>query len=167
MNFRKILQNYTRCYNHKKYWKRRFAIYNPNISRIKKAFYLYYIKRTEGKQGAYLGTKTENGKCNFKDSPILPHGLIGIVISAQSIIGSNCQIGHQVTIGRSKGQSPTIGDNCFIGPGAKIFGGVHIGNNVRIGANCIVCTDIPDNATVVLDKPRIIIKEENYKYSIL
>jgi len=35
---------------------------------------------------------------------------------------------------------------------------IHIGNNVKIGANCIVTSDIPDNATVVMDKPRIIIK---------
>lgn len=35
---------------------------------------------------------------------------------------------------------------------------VHIGNNVKIGANCVVVEDIPDNATVVLQKPRIILK---------
>lgn len=59
---------------------------------------------------------------------------------------------------------PIIGDNVYIGPGAKIFGGIQIGNNVRIGANCIVFQDIPDNATVVLEKPRIIVKEQGYEY---
>lgn len=63
---------------------------------------------------------------------------------------------HQVTIGRSRGKAPVIGDNVFIGPGAKIFGGIRVGNNVKIGANCVVFQDVPDNSTVVLDKPRII-----------
>ena len=57
-------------------------------------------------------------------------------------------ISHQVTIGRSKNLVPVIGDNVYIGPGAKIFGGIRVGNNVRIGANCIVFQDIPDNAVV-------------------
>lgn len=166
MNLQVIFKNYVRNYNHDKYWKIRFRLYDPKISKVKKFYYLWYLKKTEAKSGAYLGTDTEDGKCNFKSVPILPHGLIGIVISGQSRIGLSCQIEHQVTIGRSKGKSPTIGDNCFIGPGAKIFGGITIGNNVRIGANCIVFEDVPDNATVVMNKPRIIIKEEKYKYSI-
>ncbi|MBQ1977727.1 MAG: serine O-acetyltransferase, partial [Ruminococcus sp.] len=70
----------------------------------------------------------------------------------------------QVVIGSnndkdSKGYgAPVIGNNVLIGAGAKIIGNVKIGNNVKIGANCCVATDIPDNATVVMEKPRIIIK---------
>lgn len=52
----------------------------------------------------------------------------------------------------------SIGDNVMIGAGAKIIGKVKIGSNVKIGANWIVVEDIPDNATVVMHKPRIIIK---------
>ena len=86
----------------------------------------------------------------------------GIFISYKAKIGNNCVIYQQVTIGSntladSKNiGAPTIGNDVFIGAGAKIIGNVHIGNNVRIGANCIVCEDIPDNATVVLEKPLII-----------
>lgn len=95
-----------------------------------------------------------------------PHGLNGILISAGAKIGSNCTIFHQVTIGSNtlKGSkhngSPQIGNNVYIGAGAKVIGGVKIGDNVRIGANCVVTEDIPDNATVVLNKPRIIIHNE-------
>lgn len=42
----------------------------------------------------------------------------------------------------------------------------YIGNNVRIGANCIVFFDVPDNATVVLEKPRVIMKEKGYEYYV-
>ena len=56
------------------------------------------------------------------------------------------------------GKGPIIGDNVFIGAGAKIIGNVKIGNNVKIGAGSVVVEDIPDNCTVVMHKPRIIQK---------
>ena len=51
-----------------------------------------------------------------------------------------------------------IGDNVMLGAGSKVLPGVTIGNNVKVGANCVVVEDIPDNATVVLPKPRIILR---------
>lgn len=77
----------------------------------------------------------------------------GIVINPQSVIGKNCNLSHEVTIGTSnRGQKrgvPTIGDNVYIGPGAKLFGAIKIGNNVAVGANCVVTKDVPDNGIVV------------------
>jgi serine O-acetyltransferase len=79
----------------------------------------------------------------------------GIVVASEARIGSNVEISHQVTIGIS-GQGdrrgcPTIGNNVYIAPGAKIFGKIRIGDNVKIGANAVVHKDVPDNAVVVLD----------------
>lgn len=56
--------------------------------------------------------------------------------------------------------SPHIGDRCYIGAGAKIIGDITVGENCRIGANAVVVQDIHDNATVVLQKPRVICHEE-------
>lgn len=104
-------------------------------------------------------------RCQMPDIPTFPHGLCGIFVSQGAKIGKNCVIFHQVTIGSntlpgSSGQgAPTLGDNVYIGCGAKIIGNVKIGNNVRIGANCVVTRDVPDNATVVLEKPRVILRE--------
>lgn len=53
------------------------------------------------------------------------------------------------------------GDNCLIGAGAKLIGGIHIGNNVKIGAGCVVVDDVPDGATVVMQKARMIVKQES------
>jgi serine O-acetyltransferase len=76
-----------------------------------------------------------------------------IVVNPDAIIGNNCNISQGVTIGQSnRGKRkgcPTIGNEVNISPGAKIFGNIKIGNNVAIGANCVVTRDIPDNAVVV------------------
>lgn len=98
---------------------------------------------------------------------VFPHGITGIFISSGAQIGLNCVIFHQVTIGSNTLKNskqygaPRIGDNVYIGTGAKIIGNVYIGNNVRIGANAVVVTDIPDNATVVNQPSRVIIKNGN------
>lgn len=77
----------------------------------------------------------------------------GIVVNPLAVIGKNCNISHEVTIGSSnRGQKrgvPVIGDNVYIGPGAKIFGNIRIGNNVAVGANCVVSKDVPDNGIIV------------------
>jgi serine O-acetyltransferase len=56
---------------------------------------------------------------------------------------------------------PIIGDNVEIYPGAKIIGNISIGNNVKIGANAVVSFDVPDNSTVIVEKPRVILKERD------
>lgn len=77
----------------------------------------------------------------------------GIIVNHSTIIGKNCNISQGVTLGvKNRGNnigSPIIGDNVYLGPGVKIFGKVNIGNNVAIGANCVVTKNIPDNSVVV------------------
>lgn len=68
-------------------------------------------------------------------------------------IGSECCIYHQVTIPAG---NVVVGDKVTFFPGAKVIEGIMIGDNCRIGANVVVCEDIPDNATVVPQKARII-----------
>lgn len=165
-NLVKCIKSYVNGFDYEKYWKRRFAVYDNSTNFFIKVYYKYYVKKVDAKQGAYLGFFSSDGKCNFAEPPKLGHGLLGVIIAGEAKIGKNCFIEHQVTIGRSRGGVPTIGDNVYIGPGAKIFGNIHIGNNVRIGANCVVFEDVPDNATIVLPRPRIIDKQENYQYDI-
>ena len=76
-----------------------------------------------------------------------------IIIGKDVVIGSYCNISQGVTIGQAGRDgmqlSPTIGDRVYMGPGAKIFGGIRIGDNVAIGANAVVLKDLPENATAV------------------
>lgn len=90
---------------------------------------------------------------------------LGIVIHSNSVIGKNCLIAQNVTIGRNFGDTlvPVIGDNVYVGAGSVIFGEISIGNNVIIGSNSVVNKTIPDNA-VVVGNPAKIIKYINLPY---
>ena len=64
------------------------------------------------------------------------------------------------------GKAPTIGDNCFIGPGAKLFGDIKIGDNVAIGANAVVNKDFGDNVTIAGVPAKVVSKKgTNGKFS--
>jgi serine O-acetyltransferase len=97
----------------------------------------------------------------FAGEPCFPHGERGIFVSGGAKIGRNCVIFQQVTIGSntvagSRGfGSPVIGDDCYIGAGAKIIGKVRIGDRVRIAANATVLQDVPDDSVVVTGPPEL------------
>ena len=81
---------------------------------------------------------------------------IGTVISANKI-GENCSIIAAVTIGmRNEHAFPRIGNNVFIGAGARVLGDITIGDDVVIGANAVVIDDLPAGATAVGIPARII-----------
>jgi len=75
-----------------------------------------------------------------------------MVIHQSCTIGDDCIIRQGVTIGSADvfeaDGGPILGDHVDIGAGAAIIGKVRIGNNVRIGPNAVVMTDVPDNSTV-------------------
>ena len=76
---------------------------------------------------------------------------IGIVIHPKAIIGKNCSIYQNVTIGtdgKSPENIPTIGDNVIIYANAVLFGKINVGNNAKIGAGSVVTHDVPENAVV-------------------
>lgn len=88
----------------------------------------------------------------------IPHP-VGTVINVK-YMGENCNVIAAVTIGmRNEWAFPAIGDNVFIGAGARILGAIQIGDNAKIGANAVVVHDVPANATVV-GVPAHIIKIE-------
>jgi serine O-acetyltransferase len=74
---------------------------------------------------------------------------VGTVIQAKRI-GSNCSIVSCVTIGmRNEWAFPILEDNVFIGAGARVLGGITIGEGAVIGANAVVIKDVPPRATAV------------------
>lgn len=101
------------------------------------------------------------------DAPlILPHGVSGIFLTQSAKVGRNVVIFQQVTIGANTIENsktygaPSIGNDVYIGAGAKIIGNVNVADNCRIGANAVVVENVPYNSLVVSDKPKIIVKEQ-------
>lgn len=84
-----------------------------------------------------------------------------IVLNPMTVIGKNCTLRHGVTVGNRQtvDDVPVIGDHVDIGAGAKILGKIRIGNNVSIGANAVVITDVPDNYIAVGVPARIFPKK--------
>jgi serine O-acetyltransferase len=88
-----------------------------------------------------LGTRIAGGL-------LLPHPN-GIVIHSATVIGPNCLIFQQVTLGAGPASAQIIGGHVDIGAGAKVLGDLSIGNHARIGANAVVLADVPPYATAV------------------
>ena len=91
---------------------------------------------------------------------IFQHNGVGVVVSDHAVIGDNCIIYQNVTIGVLKDgfvSAPVIHDGVEIGAGAILLGGITIGKNAKIGAGAVVINDVPDEATAVGVPAHIII----------
>jgi serine O-acetyltransferase len=83
----------------------------------------------------------------------------GIIISGDAVFGNDCILRNGVTVGlRSTGEpgSPVIGNRVDIGAGAKLLGPIRVGDDVAIGANAVVITDVPSNSIAVGVPARIL-----------
>ena len=107
----------------------------------------YISEKAKRKTGIEIHPGATIGKRLFID-----HGT-GVVIGETAIVGNDVTLFHGVTLGgtgKEKGKRhPTIGNNVFIGSGAKVLGNIIIGNNVKIGANAVILKDVPSNVTIV------------------
>lgn len=81
------------------------------------------------------------------------------------LCGKNLHIKHNVTLGNNHGDIPTIGNDVSIGCGACVLGGITIGDNVNIGANCVLVKDVPSNCTVI-GNPAIIVKQNGKRVHV-
>ena len=94
----------------------------------------------KGETNLYINTKQIGG--GF----LIQHGFATIITADR--IGSNCKILQQVTVGYNGDKCPIIGNNVLICAGAKVIGGVTIGDNCIIGANAVVVKDVPSGSIV-------------------
>jgi serine O-acetyltransferase len=93
--------------------------------------------------GCVIGTKA-----SFGPGFVLIHP-IGVVINSSVRGGSNVWLESSVVIGDNRGKSPILGNDIFVGSGAKIIGGVVIGDGAAIGANAVVTRSVDAGVTAV------------------
>ena len=79
---------------------------------------------------------------------LLPHPN-GVVIHPDAEIGPNCLIFQQVTVGMTGNAVPSLGGHVDLGAGAKVLGGIHVGNHCRVGANSVLLIDVPAGTVAV------------------
>ncbi len=113
-----------------------------------------WLRRLRFRFGVDLPASTRVGSGLYMNHPS------GIVVHSEAVIGRDCNLSQDVTLGEAnRGRNagfPTIGDGVYIGPGAKIVGAVHVGDDSAIGANCVVTRDVPPHSVVVGVPGRVI-----------
>lgn len=110
--------------------------------KIKKMYYKLVFHKMSIKLGVFIPPNC------FDEGLSIAHAMC-IVVHHNAKIGKNCRIHEMVNIGATNGsdKAPVIGNNVFIGTGAKIIGDVKIADNVVIGANAVVVHDILEEGT--------------------
>lgn len=124
--------------------------------------YYYYLEYRYKKLSIKLGFTIP--KNVFGSGLAIPH-YGTIVVNSRAKVGKNCRIHVGVNIGASGGkpEAPIIGDNVYIGPGAKIFGNIKIADNIAIAANASVGKSFNEENIVVGGVPAKKIKEFDIK----
>lgn len=128
----------------------RHRLYKKRIPFLPKLLYWFdrIVFSTEIPSGVDVGNGT-----------VFVHLGLGVVLHNRTVIGENCKIYQNVTIGsRNSIGPPSIGNNVLIGTGAIILGRITIGDGASIGAGAVVLKDVPAGATVVGNPARIVTK---------
>ncbi|TFG63652.1 MAG: serine O-acetyltransferase [Nitrospirales bacterium] len=124
-------------------WNRNLPFFPRLISQIAR-----WLTGVEIHPGATIGT-------GF----FIDHGM-GVVIGETTEIGDYVTLFQGVTLGgtgKERGKRhPTLGNHVVVGAGAKVLGGIRIGDNVKVGANAVVLRSVPANSTVVGNPGRIV-----------
>ncbi|RRO22859.1 serine O-acetyltransferase [Flavobacteriaceae bacterium 14752] len=152
-------------------WKFQILLRKCEYYRNKNGVFKLYLK--------YL--RLRKNKLAYKLGLDIPENVFGpglrinhfgnIVINGKCRIGMWCDIHQGVNIGASnptnkdsnETYTPKIGNNVWIGPGAKIYGPINVGSNVQIGANAVINKSFQSEVTVA-GVPAKVISEKGTSY---
>ena len=136
---------------------------NCKKNRLYRLYLAYSYKKMSVKLGFYIPINT------FGPGLSIAH-YGSIVINEGAKVGSNCRIHVGTNIGTSAGfrdQAPIIGDNCYIGPGAKLFGKIYIGDDSVIAANAVVNKTFNERGVTLGGIPAKVISNKSSKGIII
>ena len=115
---------------------------------------LWLAMRTRVRYGADIHPAAQIGRRFTID-----HG-IGVVIGGTAIIGDDCLIYQNATLGMTGKHGgkrhPTLGSGVMVGAGSILLGAITVGDGVRVGAGSVVVDDVPANTTVVGNPARVV-----------
>lgn len=94
-----------------------------------------------------------NPRATIGPGLVISHG-VGLVVGADVVVGRNALLHHQVTLGAPTvgriDSCPRLGDDVVLGAGAKIFGGVEIGDGSFVGAGVVLTRSVGPHSKVTL-----------------
>jgi serine O-acetyltransferase len=73
-----------------------------------------------------------------------------IVVHPECRVGARCRIHSGVCLGVKDGRVPVLGNDCYLGPGAKVYGGVVLGNRTKVGPNAVVNKSYPEGGAILV-----------------
>ncbi len=81
-----------------------------------------------------------------------PHN---VLVAPDASLGANCSLDHAVTLGTGPlPGAPAVGNGVVVSAGAKILGGVRVGDDVFVGDNAVVTKDVPSHVSISVATPR-------------
>ena len=111
---------------------------------------IIYYKRKKNRLGQKLGFDIP---ANCFDSGLRIYHVAPVTVNKDARIGKNCSIFGNVCIGVSDSGVPSIGNNCTLGYGSKVIGGVKIANNCIIGAGSVVTKSVEEEYSRIAGIP--------------
>ncbi len=131
-------------------YRRAHWFYEHNMKLIAR----FLSQRARHKTGVEIHPAAKIGK-----GLVIDHGM-GVVIGETTVIGDNCVLYQNVTLGGTGKDSgkrhPTLGNNVMIGAGAKVLGPFKVGDNARVAAGAVVLSEVPPNSTAVGVPARVV-----------
>lgn len=125
----------------------RMGVRSPLLRAPLSLLYRFLFRRVRNRYGIELPYSVRLGR-----RVVFEHQS-GIVIHGASVIGDDCIIRQNCTLGIRRvddlGGAPVLGRGVDVGAGACILGAIKIGDHARIGANAVVLTDVPASALAV------------------
>jgi serine O-acetyltransferase len=163
-NIRKDLETYQGNWGCQGFWvmvvyrfgRWRYDLKPPIVRKFGSFFYKFFFKLIQIVTGIELPCEVPVGK-NFR----IDH-FGDIIISGYASFGDDCILRNGVTVGLKNVETkvaPRIGNRVNIGAGAKILGPITVGDDVDIGANSVVLSDVPAQSIAVGIPARIILKK--------
>ena len=127
------------------------ALFYHRIAHFFYGFRLLFIARLISQLSRFMTGIEIHPGAQIGKRLFIDHGM-GVVIGETSVIGDDCLIYHDVTLGgrglQHVKRHPTIGNNVMIGAGAKVLGNITLGDYVKVGANAVVLHSVEDHQTV-------------------
>lgn len=126
-------------------WYRVYSSIYKNLSKTLGILFYLFIK--------FIYKCDIHPKCVIGSGFLLVHGF-DVVIGPDVMIGDDVVVFNGVNMGKKhvgivQGAMPNVGDRCVIGTGAKLLGGITLGEHVVVGANAVLMIDAPENSTCV------------------